>query len=134
MNKQEAIAIAAKYFPHYPSVNEFHVTEDGQVFESDTAAGNHARSVQSAEDKKADKKASIITVSREDCEVKKQEPTALELAEKAIAAATKKVTSLTAALEKAAAKNKPAAQEKLDAANAELETAQKALAELQPAA
>jgi hypothetical protein len=130
MNKQQAVLIAATYFPNYPSVNEFHVTDDGQVFEDTNNAGNHAKSIQSDEDKKADKKPSYITVTREECIEKKSEPTAQELAEKAVVDATKKVTSLTGALAKAAAKNKAAAQEKLDAAQAELETAKKALAEL----
>jgi hypothetical protein len=42
MNAQK---IAAAYFPHYPSVNELHITTDGQVFEVQASAFNHAKSL-----------------------------------------------------------------------------------------
>ena len=45
MNNEQAIEIAKEYFPHYPSVNEFHVTCDGQVFELKHMAENHVKSM-----------------------------------------------------------------------------------------
>lgn len=45
MNTQQAAAIAAKYFPNYPKVSEFFVTKDGQVFETNNDATNHAKTL-----------------------------------------------------------------------------------------
>lgn len=50
MDKQKAIELAGEYFPNYPSVQEFHVTTDGQVFEQAASAGNHARAFKKADD------------------------------------------------------------------------------------
>gem|GEM_PF-4435044 len=42
MTKQDAIGVAAKFFPNYPDVSTFHVTEDSQVFQVKNDADNHA--------------------------------------------------------------------------------------------
>ena len=64
MNKQAAIAIAAKYFPNYPNVSIFYVTDDGQVFEVITAAQNHANFLQKKNNKTG--AGNVNTVTRED--------------------------------------------------------------------
>ncbi len=72
-SKVAAILIAASYFPNYPQVSEFHITEDEQVFEDLNNATNHARSLSKEE--------LVFTVSREEAEAgataeeQKPEPT-----------------------------------------------------------
>lgn len=60
MNKQQAIEVASAYFPSYPSVDEFHVTADGQVFEVKSFAEAHATSIAKQDGPV------VITVSRHD--------------------------------------------------------------------
>ena len=57
MTKQNAQEIAKALFPHYPNVNEFYISSDGQAFESATNAVNHARTL---------KDTNITTVSKAD--------------------------------------------------------------------
>ena len=64
MTKQDAIAVAAKYFPNYPDVSTFHVTEDGQVFEELTHAQNHANFLQKKSKSKGDP--IVVIVTKED--------------------------------------------------------------------
>ena len=45
MNQAKAILIAASFFKSYPSVNEFHVTSDEQVFEQKHQAESHANTL-----------------------------------------------------------------------------------------
>lgn len=49
MEKKTAILIAAALFPHYPSVNEFHITSDEQPFFNAVDASNHAKGLESKE-------------------------------------------------------------------------------------
>ncbi|KAA2245495.1 hypothetical protein F0L74_05930 [Chitinophaga agrisoli] len=62
MNNIQAIDIASKLFPNYPSVDAFHITSDGQAFQKDHQAGNHARSFKVAAQQR------VIIVTREECE------------------------------------------------------------------
>ena len=45
MTKDKATEVASAYFPSYPKVNAFHITSDGMVFENETHADNHARTM-----------------------------------------------------------------------------------------
>lgn len=45
MNKEQAIEVAKKYFPFYPKVKTFYITNDEQAFENEVHAGNHARTL-----------------------------------------------------------------------------------------
>lgn len=60
ISKVAAIMIAASYFPNYPNVSEFHITEDEQAFEDLNNATNHARSFNADE--------VVFTVTREEAE------------------------------------------------------------------
>ena len=61
MDKATAILIVAALFESYPTVNEFHVTTDGQAFAEKQNAESHAVSL--------DKTAPVVvTVIREDLE------------------------------------------------------------------
>lgn len=42
----KAKEIAAALFPKYPTVNEFHITSDGQAFEVKAMAENHAKTLE----------------------------------------------------------------------------------------
>ncbi len=44
LTKKTAILIASNYFPSYPSINTFFITEDAEVFENENAALSHAKS------------------------------------------------------------------------------------------
>lgn len=59
MDKDKAIVVASAYFPNYPTVQEFHVTADEQVFESKTFAEAHAATLNKAAP-------AVFTVSRRD--------------------------------------------------------------------
>jgi hypothetical protein len=45
MTQEQAIATAAQYFPNYPAVNTFFITDDGQAFVERDKANMHARSL-----------------------------------------------------------------------------------------
>jgi hypothetical protein len=45
MHKDKAIEITKDLFEHYPSVDEFYVTKDGQAFTQKDFAQNHAASL-----------------------------------------------------------------------------------------
>lgn len=45
MHKNKAIEITTDLFEHYPSVDEFYVTKDGQAFTQKDFAQNHAASL-----------------------------------------------------------------------------------------
>jgi hypothetical protein len=70
MEKQKAIKTATRYFPNYPSVNKFYVTEDEQVFEDLTHAENHAKTL----GKDAD---GVVEVAMEDCDFEEYKETVL---------------------------------------------------------
>ena len=94
MNKNKAIEITKDLFEHYPSIDTFHVTADGQAFTQKDYAENHANSL--------DKKDPIvITVDRADEPVK-------EVAKKVVTAAAEgaPVKEVVPAL----AKKRPAAK------------------------
>jgi hypothetical protein len=42
MTQEQAIAVAAQYFPNYPAVNTFNITADGQAFVDLDKARMHA--------------------------------------------------------------------------------------------
>lgn len=117
MNKAKAILIVAALFESYPSVNEFHVTTDGQAFAEKQYAENHAVSL----DKK---EPVVVTVSREDLVTETTADAAAKVGESAeqiaVDEAAALVKKLTNKLKFSKAENKPVVQEELDAAIAVL--------------
>jgi hypothetical protein len=117
MNKAKAILIVAALFESYPTVNEFHVTTDGQAFAEKQNAESHAISL--------DKKEPVVVyVSREDMITETTVDTTGEVGKSAeqiaVDEAAALVKTLTNKLKFSKAENKPAVQEKLDAAVAAL--------------
>lgn len=66
MNKEKAIAIASKLFPKYSGVQKYYITSDGQAFDNEAHAGNHARSFKKEKDQE------VIPVSRSECKLEKE--------------------------------------------------------------
>ena len=116
MNKNKAIILCAALFASYPSVNEFHVTSDGQAFAEKQNAEAHASFLNK-------KEPVVVSVSRDD----KAESTEETEGEKAVTAAKGLVKKLTDKLTKAADKNKAAVQMELDAAVKAMAEAEEAL-------
>lgn len=59
--------IAESLFKHYPSVNEFYITEDGQAFELKNNAAAHAASLNAKEPK-------VETITRGEKKAAKTQP------------------------------------------------------------
>lgn len=62
MNRTKLIAIAGSLFPHYPKVDTFYITSDGQAFEKEHDAKSHARTFKEEEQQQ------VAAVYREDVE------------------------------------------------------------------
>lgn len=127
MNKKTAIEIAAKYFPTYPSVNTFHVTNDGQVFEEAGQAQNHANTAFKKEEEQA-----VFVVTREEAQEYMPGDTAADDAakakEEAINTAKENVISLQKTVDKKQKAFDKAGDDKKEDAGKELEAAKVALA------
>jgi outer membrane PBP1 activator LpoA protein len=126
MDKQTAIKTAAPYFKNH-TVDEFHITADGQAFFDEGSANNHAQSLGS----------DVVKVTREEAEKKqKPEPTAEEIKAAAIAAAEYKLNRANEAYDKVKSKldaapdaKKPLLEKAVDAATDAVKAAEKALEE-----
>jgi len=152
MQKADAIQIASKYFPSYPTVNTFFVSSDGQCFENETHATNHGNSFK----KEADKE--IIKVTREEAteqatatlkmnpddenankvisgnddqaKLQAEKDAAIKFAEDEVITLGKAVKTKQSVLNKAADADKAAAQNDLNTAQAQLTVAEAKLNEL----
>jgi hypothetical protein len=134
MDKAKAAKVAAKYFPSYPDVSEFHVTSDEQVFEDVNHARNHAKSL----DKESQQ---VFSVKKDADEVKEKEAAVeltpaekLEAAKQKLTDATNTLAEKQQALIDATSKKKGAATIAVNKATNALQVAKDELTALQPTA
>lgn len=124
MNTQQAAAIAAKYFPNYPKVSEFFVTKDGQVFETNNDAINHAKTLV----KEKGEDAVVFDVKRDEATKGSTLDKAKELLEKVQEKLKAAEGKLAAATTGAQIKK---AQELVDKLKAEVANSEKGLEEIE---
>jgi hypothetical protein len=129
MNNHEATSVAAKYFPNYPDVSTFHVTEDGQVFQVSNDAINHAIFLLNKNNSKGEPV--VITITREDATevLKEVENPALITLQEAIDTAKSNVESKRAAFDAATEDKKKDALASLEASEEALTEAEHAYTE-----
>ena len=104
MHKNKAIEITTDLFEHYPSVDEFYVTEDGQAFTQKDFAQNHAASLDKGNP-------TYETVTREDA-IAPTEAKVVEVPEETATEATATEVEVAEVVEVPAVKAAPVKTEK----------------------